>query len=61
MSNGAMIAIIALVLAIIISNIYLVKKSAKFGLKNKDGSDAKSNDSLEKRKDNNKNWDDNLD
>jgi uncharacterized membrane protein (DUF485 family) len=33
MSTGAIIAIIVLVLAIIASNIYLVKKSAKFGIK----------------------------
>ena len=33
MSTGAIVAIIVFVLAIIVSNIYLVKKSAKFGIK----------------------------
>jgi len=58
LSNFAVGALILLVIAVIISNIYLVKKSAKFGLKNKDGSEANSKDSDVKRKDNNKNWDD---
>jgi uncharacterized membrane protein (DUF485 family) len=33
MSTGAIITIIVLVLAIIVGNIYLIKKSAKFGIK----------------------------
>lgn len=61
MSNLAITLIIVFVLLTIISNIILVKKSAKFGLKNKDGSPASSNDSKQTRKDNNKAWDDSED
>ena len=57
MSNLAITLIIIFVLLVIISNIILVKKSAKFGLKNKDGSPATSQDNKNVRKDNNSSWD----
>lgn len=57
MSNLAIILTIVFVLLVIVSNILLIKKSAKFGLKNKDGSPASSHDEQTKRKDNNHLWD----
>ena len=58
MSNLSLTLIIIFVLLVIVSNIILVKKSAKFGLKNQDGSPASSHDDKHKRKDNNDAWDD---
>lgn len=58
MSNLSIILIIIFVLLMIVGNIILVKKSAKFGLKNKDGSPASSKDDASVRKDNNSAWDD---
>lgn len=57
MSNIAIILTIIFVLLVIASNILLIKKSAKFGLKNQDGSPASSQDTQTKRKDNNHLWD----
>jgi hypothetical protein len=58
MNNWGIAALIVLVIAIIIGNILLIKKSAKFGLKNKDGTPASSKDLPNQRKDNNAHWDD---
>ena len=57
MNNLSITLIIVLVMIVIIGNILLVKQSAKFGLKNKDGSDASSHDDSSIRKDNNAAWD----
>lgn len=61
MSNLAITLIISFVLLVIVGNIMLIKKSAKFGLKNKDGSPASSHDDAKIRKDNNDAWDDEQD
>ena len=52
MSNGAVIALIVFVLAVIFSNLYLIKKSAKMGWKTKASEQPPEEDGHDRLQDN---------
>lgn len=60
MSNLAIAGIIILIIAIILGNLILIKKSAKLGLRDKKGSKS-TKSTHHPRPDNNARWDDDQD